>query len=84
MENISSTYERKWPTYDESLTLDINVDLVIQINGKKRAILSMKKDSEEDKVYELIENNEKIKKYIEGKNIKRKIYVKNRLVNFII
>ena len=84
LENISSTCERKWPTYDESLTLDINVDLVIQINGKKRAILSMKKDSEEDKVYELIENNEKIKKYIEGKNIKRKIYVKNRLVNFII
>ena len=80
----SNNKEQRWPEVDkEYLKKDI-VIIVIQINGKKRTILEAPRDIEEKTVVDQIKQMESIKKYIVNKNIKKTIYVKNRLINIII
>ena len=56
----------------------------MQINGKKRGLINLPKNSSEDKLFKLIMNDEKLFKYIKEKNIKKKIFIKNKLINIII
>ena len=76
--------EISWPKYDKTLIEENEVNLVIQINGKKRGLLKIKKDKKEDEIHKLIMKDEKIKKYLVSKEIKKKIYIKNKLINIII
>ena len=73
-----------WPTYDEKYLHDTNVTIVLQINGKKRALFNVKKNLGENELFEQIKNDNKLLKYIEGNNIKKRIYVKNKIMNLII
>ena len=74
----------KWPTYDESIINEDEIKLVVQINGKKREILEIKKGLAEEKLIEIIQKNEKLSKFLENKIIKKKIYVPNKVLNIII
>ena len=56
----------------------------MQVNGKKRAILNTKKGIEEVEVLKLAKYEKNMKKYINDKNIKKTIFVKDRLINFIV
>ena len=58
--------------------------IVVQINGKKRGIINTKKDIDEDDLMKSIHDDEKIVKYFDKNKIKKKIYIKNRLVNIIV
>ena len=69
----------KWPNYDESLIKDETINLVIQINGKKRGLIRVVPDKEENEILEISKNNEQINKYIQNNEIKKSIYVKNKL-----
>ena len=60
------------------------VNVVIQINGKKRGLVQTKPNITEEKLFEIIKNDEKVMKYLYQKNIKRKIYIKDKLLNIII
>ncbi len=73
-----------WPSFNKDMLIENDVEIVIQINGKKRGLLKVKRDLEEDNLLELIIKDIKLKKYIETNKIKRKIFVKNRLINIII
>ena len=73
-----------WPAYDDSLIIEKDVNIVVQINGKKRDLIKIDRDLKEDKIYDLIMKNEKIIKYLDNKKIKKKIYIKNRLINLIV
>ncbi len=75
---------RKWPEYDEAKTLDEMIDLPIQVNGKLRANIDIMKDASNDEVKTQVHNCEKIKSYIEGKEIVKEIYVPNRIYNIVI
>ena len=57
---------------------------MVQINGKKRAILRVKRDIIEKEVLETIKLNQEIKKFINHQEIKKSIFVPNRLINIII
>jgi len=74
----------KWPTHDESIINEDEIKLVVQINGKKREILEIKKGLAEEKLIEIIQKNEKLSKFLENKIIKKKIYVPNKVLNIII
>ena len=74
----------KWPEYDKSILNDEIINIVIQINGKKRGLVQTKPNINEEKLFEIIKNDEKVMKYLDQKNIKRKIYIKDRLLNIII
>ena len=60
------------------------VEYVIQINGKKRSIINSKKDIDEKTLIEKIKKDQKIGKFLDGSNIIRSIFVKNKLINLII
>ena len=74
----------EWPEYDVSLLKEETINIVIQINGKKRGLVKTKPDISEEKLFEIIKNDEKIMKYFDHKNFKRKIYVKDKILNIIV
>ena len=80
---LSITDKVTWPTYDESQLEENTNIIVVQINGKKRGIIDTKKDINEDDLIKLISNDEKITKHFDKNKIKKKIYIKNKLINII-
>ena len=74
----------KWPEYDEKLLIEEQINYVIQINGKKRALISGKRDILENDLVDILIKEENLKKYLSGKQIKKKIFVPNKLINIII
>jgi len=74
----------EWPDYDEKLLIEKQINYVIQINGKKRAIILEKRDVSENDLVDIIKKEENLKKYLSGKQIKKKIFVPNKLINIII
>ena len=81
--NESIAYE-KWPEYDEAKTVEDTINLPIQINGKLRANVTINKDEDQESIKEKIYQNEKIQEYTKGKEIKKEIYVKNKIYNIVI
>ncbi len=73
-----------WPIVDKSLLEDRDVTIVIQINGKKRGLLSTKKNIEEKEVVAKAKNIENIRKNLVNKKIIKSIFVKNKVINFIV
>jgi leucyl-tRNA synthetase len=73
-----------WPKYNKNYLIEKIIPLVIQINGKKRYVLNIDRNANEEDIFNIIINDENIKKYIVDKKIKRKIFVPNRLINIII
>jgi leucyl-tRNA synthetase len=76
--------ELRWPTYDEKQIKESLINIVIQINGKKRGLINTKLDLEEVELFKLVKKDQNIYKYIVDKEIKKKIYIKNKLMNVII
>lgn len=72
-----------WPSFDEAKCVDSTVEIVVQINGKIRARLSVPTDIESDKAIALAKKDEGIAAALEGKNIIKEIYVKGKLVNIV-
>ena len=58
-----------WPKYDKNLLDEEKVNIVIQINGKKREIIQIKKDANEKEILTIIKNNDKIQKFIKNKDV---------------
>ena len=81
---IIETKNFKWPTYDISLLKDEKINIVVQINGKKRGLIEANRDVSEKEVLEKLMSDKNINKYTVNKEIKKKIFVKNKLINIII
>ena len=74
----------QWPEIDKKYLQDKLVNIVIQINGKKRGVKNFKKDiTEKDLIKEVMKENE-LKKYFKDKQILKKFYVQNKIINFIL
>ena len=76
--------EISWPSFDETMLVEDFVNIVVQVNGKKRGIIKTKPDTEEEDLLEIIKSDQKIFKYLDNNQIKKKIYIKNKLLNVII
>ena len=74
----------KWPNYDSNLIKDKECNIVRQINGKKRGLLKMPIDTNENEIEKNVIQNSNIKKYLEDKPIKKRIYIKNKIINLIV
>lgn len=73
---------KAWPTYDEAKTIEDEIEIPVQIKGKVRATITIKKDEDEDVVKQ--KAKEAIANQIEGKKIIKEIYVKNKIYNIVI
>ena len=75
--------EAQWPTYDEEKTKENSVEIVIQVMGKVRSKLTIPVDMPKDEVLAAAKADAKIAELLDGKEIKKGIYVPGKLVNFV-
>ncbi len=73
-----------WPTYDESKTIDDEIEIPVQINGKLKATVTVPKDCSQQVVDEAVENNTTIKELIADKDVVKRIYVKGKIYNIVV
>jgi len=76
--------EESWPTYDEKLLIEDEIDLVIQVNGKLRAGIKMSTSTTEDEVKATALAHPKIQQLIAGKTVKKVVFVPKKLVNIVV
>ena len=77
--------EAIWPKISADQIIEHNIKFVVQINGKKRALINAKRDiSKETLLNEIQHNNKETEKYIKNKKIKKIIFIPNRLINIIL
>ena len=77
-------HEASWPEYDESKTILDVIELPIQVNGKLRTTVEIGREASEDEVFEKAIADDVVAKYLENKNVVKKIYVKGRIFNIIV
>jgi len=82
--NKDSIHNQVWPEYDEKLAKEKTITLMIQINGRVRDKIKVEVNISEDKARDLTLNREKVKTRILGKNIKKIIFVPDKLINIVI
>lgn len=74
----------RWPTFDENLAKDDEIQLAVQVNGKLRATLSVATDIAKDDALTQAKANENVQKFLEGGKIVKEIFVPGKIVNFVI
>ncbi|MDD4874554.1 MAG: class I tRNA ligase family protein, partial [Dehalococcoidales bacterium] len=79
-----SIHNQKWPEWNEELTKDEEIPIIIQINGKTRDKIMVPADITEEEVKQTILEKPRVKTYIEGKQIIKTIYVPGKLLNLVI
>ena len=75
--------ELKWPIINEKFLVEETASIVVQVNGKKRGIISVEKNISEEELIKNIFSSKAFEKYIKENTIKKQFYVKNRLINFL-
>jgi leucyl-tRNA synthetase len=73
-----------WPNFDETLTIDNVVVVAIQVNGKLRGTIEVQRGSEEEEIKKLALKEKSVEKYLEGKNIKKVIVIKDKMASFVV
>jgi leucyl-tRNA synthetase len=82
--NKKSIYQSKWPSYKESLLKSEKVTVVVQVNGKIKAEMSIDRDIDDIDAEKLAMSQAKVIETIGGQIVKKVIVVKNRLINIVI
>ncbi len=82
--NDGSCIESSWPKYDEAIIESDEFELIIQVNGKVRGKLNISKNLDEETVKNLSLEVENVKNNIADSEIKKAIFVKDKLINFVI
>ena len=82
--DLNHSEQLKWPKTEAKYLEEKYVNIVIQINGKKKSLIKMEKDLGDKEVINRVKKDEKITNILSDKNLLKHIIVKNRLVNFII
>ena len=84
MEDLGLKEKMEWPKVDLNFLNEDKIDYVIQINGKKRAILNENRDIDQESLLVKLKTNKISQKYLKDKSINKIIFVKNRLMNLLI
>ncbi len=79
-----SIHRSPWPKYDESKIVADTVAVAVQVNGKVRGQIEVAIDAGEQTVLDAAKNEPNVKKYLEGQNVKKAIYVKGKIVSFVV
>ncbi len=79
-----SVFDSEWPSWDEEKLKSDRVNVVVQVNGKIRGEISVKVDSDDEKVKQLALAHHNVKKHTEGKKIVKTVVVKNRLISIVV
>ncbi len=76
--------ETPWSQYDEAKTIDDEIEVPVQVNGKLKGVVIVPKDAESEEVKSKVQEVETVQKAIEGKNVVKEIYVKGKIYNIVV
>ncbi|HBC45354.1 TPA: leucine--tRNA ligase [Candidatus Collierbacteria bacterium] len=82
--NTGSVHEASWPMTDEKYLVDEDVNLSVAINGKMRAVIAVAAGAKEEIVVGLAKREEKVTKYLNEGKILKTIFIKDRMLNFVV
>jgi leucyl-tRNA synthetase len=84
LSNLNCKEANTWPRINKKALENIKINMVIQVNGKTRDVLSIKKDLNQTEIDKLIKKYSKANKHLENKKILKTIFIKNKIINYII
>ena len=84
LEDLKINHQVKWPTIEKQFLVSEDINIIIQINGKKRSIINCKKGITEQTLMKTIKEDVKINKYLNNKQKVKSIFIKDKLLNLII
>jgi leucyl-tRNA synthetase len=84
MGHESSVLLESWPTYRKDVLQEDELLIVVQVNGKLRSRFAVSVDTDEDTIKQIALSDERAKKFINNKPVKKVIVVKNKLVNIVV
>jgi leucyl-tRNA synthetase len=80
----TSVFEARWPGWDEGLVVEDQVEVVIQVSGKTRGRVSVPRDAGEGEVVAAAQRDAAVRRFTEGKEVRKVVYVANRLLNLVL
>ena len=84
MRKEGSVHNTEWPIFEDALTIDDEIVMVVQVNGKVRDKLQIARTISEDELKSLALQQDSVKKHVSEKEIVKTIVVKERLINFVV
>ncbi len=84
MGHTESIFKTNWPLYNEEFLKEETITVVVQINGKARGEVNIARDADQSLALSEARSNERVAKFLAGKEVKREVYVKGKIVNFVV
>ena len=84
LQELECKNHSEWPKIEPGFKIEEKINIVIQINGKKRGIISLDSEIEENDLIKEIKKDVNILKFIENKKVSKTIYIKNKIINLIL
>ncbi len=82
--HTESLARHPWPRYDESKLAESTLELPVQVNGKVRDRITIPADAAEADILQAAEAAERVRPWVEGKTIQKRLYVPRKLVNIVV
>ncbi len=79
-----TTWEASWPAYDEAVAAEETVTIVVQVNGKVRDKIEVPAGTDMDRVVEMAQQQPNVRRYLEGRQVRKVVKVPGRLVNLVV
>ncbi|HYF54266.1 MAG TPA: class I tRNA ligase family protein, partial [Salinarimonas sp.] len=80
----TSVFDVRWPQWDETLVVEDQIEVVIQVGGKTRGRVSVPRDAEEGAVLAAAQEDAAVRRFTQGKQVRKVVYVPNRLLNLVV
>ncbi len=82
--HTESVFDASWPGWDEGLVVEDQVEVVVQVNGKTRSKVQVARDADEETVVAAALRDAAVGRFVEGKTVRKRVYVPNRLLNLVV
>jgi leucyl-tRNA synthetase len=79
-----SVFDARWPEWNEGLVVEDQVEVVVQVNGKTRSKVTVPRGAEQGVVVEAAQRDPAVRRFTEGKEVRKVVYVPNRLLNLVL
>ncbi len=82
--HTASVFDARWPAWDEGLVVEDQVEVVVQVSGKTRSKVSVPRDADQGAVVAAAQRDAAVRRFTEGKEVRKVVYVPNRLLNLVV